>query len=212
MRSPCSTIRCWIAPVRFLSRSSRCANVEEMCASTCSSWVRIDLDALERRRVRDLVDRVRRELDRLADQPAVLGELCERILQTGRAERQRLEPVVARRDEAPDGLVPRDEAEDAVLLVGGVRARCAPHLRGDLAHQGRRVLLDRPQAVVQPFRDREVERGRALRRTGQDLGGVGATGEQSTPGAAGTFRRIRGIGVHVEASRSGAGAMRRSEA
>ena len=41
MRSPCSTIRCWIAPVRFLSRSSRCANVEEMCASTCSSWVRI---------------------------------------------------------------------------------------------------------------------------------------------------------------------------
>ena len=41
MRSPCSTIRCWIAPVRFLSRSSRCANVEEMCASTCSNWVRI---------------------------------------------------------------------------------------------------------------------------------------------------------------------------
>ena len=169
------------------------------------------LDALERRGVRDLVDRVRRELDRLTNQAAVLGELSEGVLEARRAERQRLEPVVARRDEALDRLVPRDEAEDPLLLVGGIRARRAPHLRGDLAHQGRRVLLDGPQAVVQPFRDREVERARTLRRDGTGFRGVGATGEQSTPGAAGTFRRVRGIGVHVEASRSGAGAMRRAK-
>ncbi len=74
------------------------------------------LDALERRRVRDLVDRVRRQLDRLTDQAAVLGELRERILEPRRAKRQRLEPIVARRDQAPDRLIAGDEAEDALLL------------------------------------------------------------------------------------------------
>ncbi len=210
MRSPCSTIRCWIAPVRFLSRSSRCANVDGDVGLDLLELRADELDALQRRGVRDLVDRARRQLDRLTDEAAVLGQLRERILEPCRAEGQRLEPVVARRDQAPDRLVPRDEGQDAFLLGRGVRAGGTPHLRGDLAHQRGGMLLDGPKALIDPLRDREIEGGRPSRsRTG--LGSVGATGEQSTPGAAGTFRRVRGIGIHDEASRSGAGAMRRAK-
>ena len=81
----------------------------------------------------------------------MVGELGERVLQPRRAQRERLEPLVARRQQASDRLVTRQQRDDAFLLGTAVGARGAPDLAGDLAHQAGGLLLDRRQPVVEPL-------------------------------------------------------------
>ena len=74
------------------------------------------LDPVEGGGVGDLADRGDRGLDRLAGGAAGLGKVTERILHAPRTGGERLEALVARRDQAPDRLIPREEADDPLLF------------------------------------------------------------------------------------------------
>ncbi|MBI3647882.1 MAG: MaoC family dehydratase N-terminal domain-containing protein [Actinobacteria bacterium] len=150
------------------------------------------LDAVDRGRLRDLADRVDALLHRLARGARGLVDPREDVLEAGGADRERLEPLVRGGDQAADRLVAREERDDALLDLGGVAARGAPHLRGDLAHEGGRLLLDRPEPLLQALFDRPLHRkdhdGLLLRR----WFGVGWNRPTREPGA--TTRALRRVG------------------
>ena len=174
--------------------------------------------------VRDRTDRRGRGLHGVARHAAGLGQFLHVVLETRRAHGERLEALVAGRQEALDGLVAGEQRDDALLLGPCVGPRGAPHLGGDLPHQDGRLLLERVEPLLQVLVDRPFDGvghlalllGQPRIRGGWGDRGVGngdggRPAEQTTPGGAGrgsVLGRVFGTGLnHDVFSRSGAGAV-----
>jgi hypothetical protein len=157
------------------------------------------VDAVEGGRVRDLADRCRRGLHRLARGARGVGEVTDRVLDAGGPRRERLEPLVTRGDQAPDRLVAREQGHDPFLLGPDVFRGRAPELAGDLAHQQRRLLLERLEALLDPLVDGFGQGVRDLLLGGGEDGrfGVLLSGEQGgTPTSTGSRRPCGALFVH----------------
>jgi hypothetical protein len=82
-----------------------------------------------------------------------IGEEVERVLQPRRPDRERLEPLVGVRDEAPDRLVPGELQEDLGTDLVLVAARGPPDLARDLVHERARGEPDRLQPLLEATLD-----------------------------------------------------------
>ena len=144
--------------------------------------------------VGDLADRRHRGFHRGAGGAAALGEVGQRILEPGRAQRERLEPFVAGVQEALDGLVAGEQRDDALLLRARVGAPGTPDLAGDLAHQGGRLFLDGQEAVGEAFVHGAFDRRGDAHLTGGHAWFVFVLLEstQQSPGCPGVLREAVG--------------------
>ena len=165
------------------------------------------LDPVQGGGLRNLLDRLRSVLHRLAGATLGLGQVAQVVLEPRGAHRDRLEPLVARREQRPNRLVLRDDRHDPFLLGTDILCRGAPHLAGDLPHQGGGGALHLIQPGLHPLVDRradQVVQPRLLLGGRRTDGGLTllATGEQPTLEDAGLLlcggRRF--ARVHIDAS------------
>ena len=142
------------------------------------------LDAVQGGGVGDLPDRVCGGLHRRSRPALGVRQLLEMVLETRAADGERLEPLVGGGDQRPDRLIARQDRDDALLLGTHVLRGGPPNLAGNLSHEPGRLLLDRPDAFIQPIVDRALQE---LRQPSLGLAdhGLGlnrlATGEEPAP-------------------------------
>ncbi len=156
------------------------------------------LDPAERRRVGGFGQGLRPTAEDFLEGAGRLRELGDGVLQPRGAHRERLEALIAVRDQAPDRLVPADQRQDLGLGVPDVAGGRPPHLRRDLVHQRDRGLLDGPQPLLEPLLDPSLVAGdEVLDPLGDGLGlGGRATGEEAAAPRLrplGRVRRIRSL-------------------
>jgi hypothetical protein len=114
------------------------------------------LDPLGCGRGQDVADGLDASLDEVAHLARGLLDRVQAALDPPHAGVDGLEPLVAVRDQASDGLVPRQDREDPGLHVLTLGIRRLPDLAGDLLHQRDRGLLDRAEPLLQAVHDHLV--------------------------------------------------------
>jgi len=142
------------------------------------------LDAVQGGGVGDLPDRVRGGFHRRSRPALGVRQLLEVVLEARAADGERLEPLVGGGDQRPDRLIARQDRDDALLFGTHILRGGPPNLTGNLSHEPGRLLLDRPDALIQPIVDRALQE---LRQPSLGLAdhGLGlnrlATGQEPAP-------------------------------
>ena len=172
----------------------------------------------ERGGVGDLADRVRR---RPRSPRGVARRSGSRVRARSsssarRTHRERLEPLVARRDQALDRLVAREERHDALLLGTHVVAREARQTSAATSRiRSVGLLLDRPEHRPRAARRSTAASASTIRCSdGVIIGsgaGSGSSRKRPRRGAPAPPAGTRVLLFHVTSSRSGAAAVRRQE-